>query len=526
MPGLCDVRATKLNETSDLVQDLSRRGLLFGLAATLVLPGEPGQARAPARSLVPPARPSVQARAAAHAAPATATIQVRSVEQLLARANLGGTTGFLAFDAATGQIIDTLNPDTRLPPASVCKVPTALYALGELGLEHRFVTRVRARSGRIEGGVLRGDLVLEGSGDPVLQTEHLATLAQDLIAQGLRQVEGRFFVDERALPLIASIDPGQVPQAGYSPAVSGLNLNFNRVHFAWRQASGQPQVSLDARSGSEVPPVSVIRMATADRAFPIYAHTVNAERESWSVARAALTGEGSRWLPVRRPGHYAGDVLRALLAARGCTIAAPEAGAGGTGPVLAEHRSAAMPALMRDMLRFSTNIVAECAGLSATLRGGAGVSGLQASGARMSDWLARRHGVTGLQFVDHSGLGEASRVTARDMARLMLSARRDGLLPDLLRPHSMRDGQGREMANHPVAVRAKTGTLNFVSGLGGYARAPGGREIVFAVFSANMDRRSSIAEADRDRPPGAQDWARRARVLQQALIERWAALPV
>jgi serine-type D-Ala-D-Ala carboxypeptidase/endopeptidase (penicillin-binding protein 4) len=514
-----------LNEIGELVQDLSRRGLLLGLAATLSLPGLPGQARAPERSLVPPPRPLTTARgAAAVAAPVAAPVQARPLEQLLARANLGGTTAFAALDAATGEVIEAHNPDIAMPPASVAKVPTALYALDGLGLEHRFVTRVRARDGAISGGVLRGDLVLEGGGDPVLQTEHLAALAQTLVAQGLRRVEGRFLVDERALPLIPSIDPGQAPQAGYSPAVSGLNLNFNRVHFAWRQSGGQPQVSLDARSGTETPPVSVIRIATADRAMPVYAHTQGTDRESWSVARAALTGEGSRWLPVRRPGHYAGDVLRALLAARGCTVPAPVSGQGGSGAVLAEHRSAPMTTLMGEMLRFSTNIVAECAGLSASLRGAGGVRDLAGSGGRMSDWLARTHQAPGLRFVDHSGLGEASRVTAQGMARLFLSARRTTLLSELLRAHPMRDGQGREMADHPVTVRAKTGTLNFVSGLGGYARTRGGREIVFAIFSADLVRRSRIAEADRDRPPGGQDWARRARTLQQGLIERWSAL--
>jgi serine-type D-Ala-D-Ala carboxypeptidase/endopeptidase (penicillin-binding protein 4) len=512
-----------LDEIGELVKDLSRRGMLLGLAATLAMPGKPVQARAPDRSLLPQPRPLQRPAGTVAAAPVRA-VQARPLEQLLTRANLGGVTGFAAIDATTGEVIEAHNADAPVPPASVAKAPTALYALHELGLEHRFITRIRAQGGGIEGGILRGDLMLEGGGDPVLQTEHLAALAQALVAQGLRSVAGRFLVDERALPMIASIDPGQVPQAGYSPAISGLNLNFNRVHFAWRQAGGRPQVSLDARSGTEIPPVSVIRIATAERGQPIYDHALRAGREEWTVAAPALTGEGSRWLPVRQPGLYAGDVLRALLAARGCTVPAPEPGHGGSGVVLAEHRSAPMTTLMREMLRFSTNIVAECAGLASSLRAGAGVRDLAASGRRMSDWLASRHGVADLRFADHSGLGDASRVTALGMARLFQSARREGMLRDILRDHPMRDAQGRDMTNHPVSVKAKTGTLNFVSGLGGYASTPGGREIAFAIFSADLPRRARIPEADRDRPPGGQEWARRARVMQQGLIERWAAL--
>jgi D-alanyl-D-alanine carboxypeptidase/D-alanyl-D-alanine-endopeptidase (penicillin-binding protein 4) len=75
-----------------------------------------------------------------------------------------------------------------------------------------------------------------------------------------------------------------------------------------------------------------------------------------------------------------------------------------------------------------------------------------------------------------------------------------------------------------VTAVAKTGTLNFVSGLAGYAEAPGGRRMVFAIFCADMERRAGIPEEQRERPPGARSWAARARILQSRLIERWAAL--
>jgi len=502
--------------------EIGRRAVLLGLAATLALPGEPLSARAPARSPFPQPRPTPRATVAeVRAAPVA---EARPLEQLLARANLGGTTGFVAIDIETGEEIESYQPDAPLPPASVAKAPTAAYALHSLGLEHRFVTRIRAQRGTIRDGVLAGDLLLQGGGDPGLQTEHLAVMADRLVALGLRRVTGRLLVDDSALPFVETIDPGQVPQAGYSPAVSGLNLNFNRVHFNWQVTGGQVRLGLDARSGREVPEVGVIRIQAADRAFPIYTYALQDGREHWTVARPALNQDGSRWLPVRRPGPYAGDVLRALLAARGCTVPAPQPGTGPGGDVLAEHRSEPLTTLMREMLRFSTNLTAECAGLAASLRGGSTVRALPESGARMAGWMASRHGVAGAGFVDHSGLGEASRISARQMARFFLAARRDGQLPGLLRAHPMRDAQGREMTNHPVRVQAKTGTLNFASGLGGYARAPGGREIAFAIFSADMARRARIAEADRERPPGAADWARRARGLQQGLIERWAAL--
>lgn len=502
-----------------MAQEFGRRGVLFGLAATIAMQGRTTQARPPERSPFPPPRPTPDAVPAAAAAP----LRAQPVDALLARANLGGVTGFCAYDVATGALIEAQGADLPLPSASVAKAPTALYALHRLGLEHRFVTRLRASSGVIEGGVLRGDLILQGGGDPTLKTAHLAALAQAVVAQGLRRVEGRLIVDGAALPAIERIDPDQPTAAGYNPAVGGLNLNFNRVHFAWSSQGGALRLSLDARSETEVPAVSVIRIAAADRVTPVYAHALRNGQENWTVARAALTRDGSRWLPVRRPALYAGDVLRALLAARGCSVPPPQEGRGQGGPVLAEQRSEPLTLVMRDMLRFSTNIVAEAAGLAASARTGA-VADLAGSAARMSGWIAARYGVSGLAFVDHSGLGSGTLVSAGAMARLMVAAGREGLLPPLLRAHPMRDAEGRELAGHPVAVRAKTGTLNFVSGLAGYARAPGGREIAFAIFSADLARRAAIPEAERENPPGARAWAARARALQQGLLERWAAL--
>lgn len=495
----------------------TRRALLGGLLAASAFPT---LANAPERSLYPVPRPaSTGARGRAP------TLTARSVEQLLQRANLGGATGFIALDAQSGNVLEEMGADLPLPPASVAKAPTTMFALHALGFEHRFITRVLVRGGAVEGGTLRGDLVLQGGGDPTLQTADLAQMADALIAQGLRRVEGRFLVDDRALPEIAEISTDQPVQAGYNPALSGLNLNYNRVHFQWALSGGRMQLTMDARSNREVPAVSVIGMEARDRAAPVYTYAEASGREVWTVARQALGNGGSRWLPVRRPGAYAGDVMRTLLAARGCAVPAPQrATAGSGGAILAEHRSAQASEMAREMLRFSTNITAECVGLAAARRRAPGTDSLARSGQVMAGWLAQHYGAQGLQFVDHSGLSDASRVTARGMGAFFLAAHREGILPDLLRRHTMRDAQGGEMSNHPVRVHAKTGTLNFANGLGGYARAPGGREIVFAIFSGDLARRAAIPVEARDRPPGAQEWARRARRLQQELIERWSAV--
>ena len=117
--------------------------------------------------------------------------------------------------------------------------------------------------------------------------------------------------------------------------------------------------------------------------------------------------------------------------------------------------------------------------------------------------------------VDHSGLGGASRISAEALA---LALARSPWMGDLMRPFATRDkakGKG-------PGVRAKTGTLNFVSGLAGFVDTP--RPMVFAIFAADTARRDSLSGAERERPSGGPEWTRRARAMQGQLIERWAAL--
>ena len=84
----------------------------------------------------------------------------------------------VVINARTGTVVDALDPDVALPPASTAKVITALYAWERLGPSFRFGTRLLA-TGPVTGGQIRGDLVLAGSGDPTLSTDMLAAMAAD-----------------------------------------------------------------------------------------------------------------------------------------------------------------------------------------------------------------------------------------------------------------------------------------------------------------------------------------------------------
>jgi serine-type D-Ala-D-Ala carboxypeptidase/endopeptidase (penicillin-binding protein 4) len=485
---------------------ITRRGMMAGLLAGVA---QGAWAEAPTTSLFPVPRGGKPRE-----------VQP-TVASLLADARLTGVVTYVVADAATGRVIESEGADVAVPPASVTKMVTSLYALETLGPAFRFVTRVMA-TGPVVDGIVQGDLVLVGGGDPTLDTDRLALLAEQVAQAGIRGVTGAFGVYAKALPQIGQIDAGQPDYVSYNPAISGMNLNFNRVHFSWRRRADGYDLAMDARSDTRVPPVSVATMQAADRERPLFSYEYGVERDNWTVARGALGREGSRWLPVRQTLFYAGEVFRWLADAQGITLpAATPASAVPEGAVLAEDRSDTLIRVLTDMLRFSTNLTAEVVGLTVS-----GLPTLAQSAGAMTYRAQTAFGLTS-RFEDHSGLGAGSQTTAADMVRVLVMAptlNQGSLLPGILRDVGMRDAEGDVIDGHPVQVRAKSGTLNFVSGLAGYITPPSGRRLAFAIYAADVPRRAAIAPEDMEDPQGGEAWTRRARVLQGRLISRWAGL--
>ncbi len=438
------------------------------------------------------------------------------VETLLSRANLSGTVGFVVADAKTGAILDARNPNTALPPASVNKALTTLFALGSLGGGYRFETQLVA-TGPIEGGRLNGDLILVGGGDPTLGTDQLALMARDLRVKGVTSVSGAFRVYDGALPWIKSVDDGQPEHVGYNPSVSGLNLNFNRVHFEWKRSGGGYAVTMEGRTDAHRPAVSMAKMQIVSRETPVYTYASKGGVDLWTVAQGALGSGGSRWLPVRNSSAYAGDVFRTLARGQGITLpAAKRMTSQPSGTVITRHQSLPLERVLLDMMKFSTNLTAEAVGLTASQK-----TGLRGSASAMNTYLGAMYGVTP-SLVDHSGLGDKSRITAAEMATILSGAYGAGRLAPLMKPVVIRDKDGKAMPVQPADVRAKTGSLNFVSALAGYITTNDGRDLVFAIFTADQNARRAIKKEDRERPAGGRTWAAKSRQLQHDLLARWA----
>ena len=482
---------------------IGRRMLLAGAASTLAL-------RAWAEAPLTSPRPISRTPAA------------DAIAQLIDRADLSGIVAVKVVDMVTGEVLEDIAGDQPQPPASVTKAVTALYALETLGPAHRFLTRVLA-DGPVVDGVLEGNLILAGGGDPNLVTDDLAELASRLKATGLKAVRGDFQVWDGALVNLEEIDPDQLDHLGYNPTISGLNLNFNRVHFEWRQVEDAFQTTVDARSENHRPLVTSSRVRIVDRDTPVFTYATSGGDDQWTVAQRALNDFGSRWLPVRNPARYAGQVFAHFARAEGIALSSPVAAAARPqGTALASVASPPLRELMRSMLRFSTNITAEVAGLAATAKRADAQRGLRTSALGMARWADRRAGGLATQFVDHSGLGDASRISAADMVTLLMAPGVAETLRPIMRQIALIGPDEVAITDDRIAIRAKTGTLNFVSSLAGYLRTQSGRDLAFAIFAADLDARERGKQQGDETPPGARGWNRKARDLKQDILRHLA----
>lgn len=488
----------------------SRRALLFlaaGLTACTVTGAVPGEA--------------------------VGASKMKSVSGSEIRTKLGltGSSGWILLDLDTGAVIDAQNADRPFVPASVAKLPTAAFALDALGPAHRFETRIRA-TGKVVDGRVKGDLVLEGGGDPELDTKALAAIAAMLKKNGVTGIDGRFLADGTALPEVPVIEPDQGEDASYNASVSGLNLNFNRVHVKWDARKGQNKLWVEAESAGMTAPVDRVRVSlTKEKGQPIFAFRMAGGLEHWSMAHHAYRGRAARWLPVKAATAYAGEVFRTVCARAG--IALPEAGLGaapnGAG-ILAAHASRPLGEILRYMLKYSTNVTAEVTGSAAARSIGLATKSLAASADVMNAWAAGvagfQIGDPGFRFVNHSGLTLRSRVSPRRMAELLVAlSRRAGVkgkthpqVPGTIAGYLKRYNVAAKsvpLDYEKLTIVAKTGTMSYVRGLAGYIVTPAGHKLAFAIFSNDLDTRGDGAQRVNRR------WMNRARNFERALIRSW-----
>jgi len=401
----------------------------------------------------------------------------------------------LVVRASDGAVLFERSPDRALTPASNMKILTAMAALELFGPTHRFETAVLAdREPDMKGEV--GALYVRGGGDPVLNSEDWWRLAADLHGRGLRHVRGDLVLDDGVFDGARwHPDWGAVSSRAYHAPVGGLSANYGAFAVTVR-----PGVRAGDPVGVEVdPPVAYLAISNRGRTGQPGQRSTLAVDRSRGAAGELVTVDGSipagsapttYYRSVLDPTRYAGAVLRMQLEALGVVVdgetrigKVPEGAAS-----LLVFKGRPLAEIVRLFVKYSNNAVAEslvkAMGAFATGEPGSWDNGIRASRGALESLGVD---LDGLQIVDGSGLSYRDKLTPRalvDALRIAHDSFRIG--PELTAALPIANGDGtleRRVEGAPGLVRAKTGLLNRVTSLSGYAAMPGGEIAVFSVLT-------------------------------------------
>jgi D-alanyl-D-alanine carboxypeptidase/D-alanyl-D-alanine-endopeptidase (penicillin-binding protein 4) len=190
--------------------------------------------------------------------------------------------------------------------------------------------------------------------------------------------------------------------------------------------------------------------------------------------------------------------------------------------LLFNHKSKSLEDLSKEMLVRSTNVTAEIIGLCVANFWGFDTPKIWFSGQIMTKWFNFVTKTDGSVFANHSGLTINSRVSSTDFVKFLTRRETRELLPPILKSRKIYGGAKKNISKAKVAIIAKTGTMHFNRGLAGYITKNGVPCAVFAIFSADIERKMSIKRHQLSNPPGSKNWLSQAKNIENTILSNWA----
>lgn len=390
--------------------------------------------------------------------------------------------------------------NTRVPraPASVIKLLTALVALERLGPGYTWRTEAFL-DGPLQEGVLDGDLVLKGYGDPYLTPESFWRFLRGLRERGLRRIQGDVVLDESYLQ-VPSQERGDFdgePRRAYNALPSALSLNFQttQLHMYPDRSAGQvrvfaypPLANLDIANGLKLVDAPC-RWGDHRPRFDI--------SENGSGALIKLRGRYSAACPetavarlVMDPMSHVSGAFESIWREVGGRVEGRFRQGSAPADAAPFHtlESRSLGEAIRGMNKFSNNLMSRLLLLTLGAERG-GEPGTVANGrAAVAAWLHER----GLEFPElvldnGSGLSRRTRISALHMAQLLQAGYRSPYMPEFMASLAVAGVDGtmrRRFKGKPLAGRAhiKTGSLNHVSDMAGYVLDREGRRWAVVMF--------------------------------------------
>jgi D-alanyl-D-alanine carboxypeptidase/D-alanyl-D-alanine-endopeptidase (penicillin-binding protein 4) len=410
---------------------------------------------------------------------------------------------FLVQEVGQTEPILSINADVARNPASAIKTITTLAALEELGPAYLWPTEIYT-IGKIKNGVLNGDLLIKGYGDPYMVTENFWKLLQQIQRHGINQINGDLIIDDSYF-VIPDTDPGKFdnkPERAYNVLPNALLINFKAANFHFYPAENGKSVVI--KSDPELPNLQIqnnLKLGTGrcggfQRGIAI--NILQGKKKN----RISFDGRYSRHCghyvmsrTVLNPDTFTFGVFKSLWRQLGGSFSGSVKK--GLAPANARPfltwQSRPLGELIRLVNKFSNNVMTRQILLTLAAETRDEPATEEVGSLVIKQYLQDRGIDTdSLNLVNSAGLSRDSRLSARLMADTLLYADSIPFMPEFVSSLSIMgmDGTAKNRLRKRIKsghAHIKTGTIDHVSAIAGFVDAISGKRFVIVGMLNHQD---------------------------------------
>ena len=406
--------------------------------------------------------------------------------------------GVYVADLDNGEVLLSHNAEQLLQPASTIKVLTTYVALDMLGPAYVWQTRVYAR-GTLRNGVLDGDLILVGGGDPYMTAERWWALVSELRQTGLKTINGDVLIDRS---YFAPMDEDRAafdgaPEKSYNVIPDALMVNFqtSTLTLTGDVEAGKPVLMVNPKPDNlTINNEVTIRGSNCRRGYQgvqfstpqgsngdeiTVTGSAAAGCTDYSVSRAMMTAPEYAFGTFKTFFEQQGGVIDGKL-----QLATLPSDA----RLLLSYDSLTLGEIIRLVNKYSNNLMARTLLLTLGAEKYGAPATVEKGQRAVHEWL-QQHQLNADSFVidNGAGLSRVERVTPLGLAEVLKQAWHGQFMPEFAAslPLSATDGTLRTRFQAPAMrgrLRLKTGHLEGVASLAGFVYAASGKHYVVSAL--------------------------------------------